>query len=622
MGFFLQKSPAPAKFYFILFKKITIIKKNQMHIHKTKNKHIYLPILGFLAGCQSPDSSKIDPMKNSDSIETLTSIPAKELSSNFSDNTTRPRSRKAPLSKPTVKIPPVFKTPVTITIGDNLPLKTALLSLSQQSGIDLQLEAEIKDKILYSAKDQPLINVIREICDLANLRYEISHKSIQIKKDTPYAQTYSVQFLNQNRMSNNNTSIATDIFTRKGESDMTSGNGSSSQIIAEADSNFWSELERNLTVILGTGTPQKENKPENLKRNDNDGGKNSSSTRKNGNKDASTEESSKRSINSFTVHRQAGLITVNANSRLHELVSDYLITLKKTTNTQVLIEAKIIEVNLKDEFKAGIDWRRLTKEGVQANLSLGKMAQEGKLTDPMHHQADMLTVGFRSDNFTSILNAIQQFGSSKTLSSPRLTVLNNQNAILKVAKNQVYFRLRYDREFNLNINRENLTVSSDIQTVPIGLVMSVQPSIDQTTGKIILSLRPTISRLSRSVADPAVDLAYAASGYNGERPQPSLIPVVDVREIDTLIETEPGKIVVLGGLMESRKAFEENKVPILGDVPLLGKLVTGQSEIDEVVELVILLKCTLMDNDTVTELDPADIRLVTDFTDDPRPIMG
>lgn len=590
---------------------------------KSPIKHIFLFFLALLCGCQNPKETQIDPIKNVKSIEELRNSPADENSPLPQEQPFRPNTKNNPPAKLKPQIPSIFKHPVTISIGDQLPLKAAFLSLSQQSGIDLQLEADINEKIIYSAQNQPLIDVVHGICELTNLRYILTKNAIQITKDTPYPQTYTVQFLNQNRTSNNKTSIATDIFSPNGETDLTSGNGSNSVISAETNNDFWSELERNLNIILKSGSLKKDPKtlsPRQTK--DRNSSQDSLSDKENTISDEDKKAPSQEVANSFSIHRQAGIITVNANSRDQALIASYLNSLKKTTHTQVLIEAKIIEVNLKDEFKAGIDWRRLASEGVQANLTLGKMAQEGKITNPMHHHGDLLTLGFKTDNFSAILNAIQQFGSCKTLSSPRLTVLNNQNAILKVAKNQVYFRLRYDRQFNYNINRDNLTVSSDIQTVPIGLVMSVQPSIDSSTGKITLSLRPTISRLSRSVADPAVDLAYAASGGRGDRPQPSLIPVVDVREIDTLIETKPGKIVVLGGLMESRKAFEENKLPVLGDIPLLGKLVTGQSEVDEVVELVILLKCTLMDTDSAYELNPADARLVTEFTDDPRPIEG
>jgi general secretion pathway protein D len=177
--------------------------------------------------------------------------------------------------------------------------------------------------------------------------------------------------------------------------------------------------------------------------------------------------------------------------------------------------------------------------------------------------------------------------------------MNNQAAVLKVAQNQVYFRLNYDKQSLYNVQRDSINVSSDIQTVPIGLVMSVQPSIDQSSGDVTLFLRPTISRLSQSVRDPAVDIAMNASGEgktSSATTPGSLIPVVEVREIDSVLRVHPGDIAILGGLMEVRSYNDTSKLPLLGDIPLAGDLFKSHAEGDRIVELVILLKVTHLDS--------------------------
>ena len=239
--------------------------------------------------------------------------------------------------------------------------------------------------------------------------------------------------------------------------------------------------------------------------------------------------------------------------------------------------------------------------------------------DPTSAQTDMLSIGLQGKTFSSLLKAIEEFGASRTLSSPRLTVMNNQTAILKVAQNQVYFRLNYDQQLNLTVNRESINVSSYIQTVPIGLVMSVQPSIDHDTGDIILSLRPTISRLTHSVSDPAVEIAFAnAKSHSTVQPKPSLIPVVEVREIDSVLRLQSGEIAVLGGLMEARTTNGTAKLPIAGDLPVVGQLFTASADGDEVVELVILLRASIIDDAPAP--DVADQRLYQDYVEDPRPM--
>jgi len=452
-------------------------------------------------------------------IDILRSIPADY-------NTTK--SSYSKLKKKKQHIPVRMKQKISISISDTLPLKQAFLTLSEQTKIDLQLDPGIKNSLVFSAYNRPLIDIIHDICELAGLRYRIVNNSIRIEQDTPYPVNYNVQFLNMARSSKAQVSIATDVFSNTKEGHSNLDNGSNSTVSAQSDNDFWEEVTGNLETILNDGNDS-----------------------------------------SFTIHKQGGIISVRANSRQHKLIDQYLENLKRAISTQVLIEAKVIEVNLKDEFKAGINWQKLTGGITRLDMPLGTIAQHGTHMDPSTAQQQILSFGIQQHDFSSIVKAIQQFGACETLSSPRLTVLNNQQAILKVAQNQVYFRLKYDKEYNINIQRESINVSSDIQTVPIGLVMAVQPSIDYETGEIILSLRPTISRLSRSVSDPAVAIALANSKDNSMNNTPSLIPVVEVREIDSVLRIASGEVAVLGGLMESRNNMESTKLPIAGDIPLL-----------------------------------------------------
>lgn len=545
---------------------------------------LYVTLISLLlSSCQVP-TEKPQAFLNKDTLNTLQSeqndtfltpadmIPPKKSSL---------KMKQKPYPREKKKFPDIFYQKVSIAIGEELPLKTALLTLSQQTGINLQLDPSIDIKLIYSAQEQPLIDVIEGICALGDLRFAIHNTNLRIVPDAPYPQNYKLQFLNLNRQTENHTSISTNVFSTS--RDVTEGdNGSDSKVTAKTDNNFWTELKENLEIILGTAK------------------------KKDGVKDDV--------IENFTIHRQGGLLTVRGTARQHKLIEEYLYNLKRSISTQVLIEAKIIEVTLKDEFKAGINWKQLAGGSFRTSMMLGKIAENARITNPIHHN-DILSIGTTIDNFSAILQAIQQFGACKTLSSPRITVLNNQNAILKVAQNQVYFRLRYDRENNSNINRESVMVTSDIQTVPIGLVMAVQPSIDPDGDRVLLSLRPTISRLTKSVADPAVELIYSMSrDCDMDHIKPSLIPVVEVREIDSVLEVDSGYIAILGGLMESRKAREDTQLPILGDIPLLGKLVSAQSETDEVVELVILLKATIVNHDDFSgHINESDQKLLSGF---------
>ncbi len=502
------------------------------------------------------------------------------------EDTPAPR-KKAKLPKP--KQPPLheaFTKPISLSVSETVSLKQILPDIARQHGVDLQLDPGIEGKIVFHATEQPFLQVIEQLCELANLRYRIQGKSIRIERDTPYAHNYNVQFLNLIRSTDNKVSIATDVFANSGKNTKSNSgdNGSNSTVNMSAENDFWKELETNLKIIVGE---------------EGEGA-------------------------TFSIHKQGGLISVKAPERLQRLIREYLNQLRKSVSTQVLIEAKVIEVALSDHYRSGIDWQKVGKPGdLRFNAPLGTIANRAQLANPANPQ-NIITLGSVGKTFSTILNAMEEFGVSRTLSSPRITALNNQTAILKVARNQVYFRLNYNKQYNLNVNRESFNVSSDIQTVPIGLVMTVQPSIDEDNDEVILSLRPTISRMTRTVQDPAVDIAYNASISSTTnsnllvKPQPSLVPVVEVREIDSVLRLKNGEIGVLGGLMESRSIQDRSQIPGISAIPLAGELSKARMDADEIVELVILLRATIVDN--APEADDADVRLYNNYTHDPRPM--
>lgn len=508
---------------------------------------------------------------------------------------TRQTLKSAPENYRPIKPKPLVKNPnqepqptsamkkkVSLSLTEALPVKDAFLELARQADVDLQLDPRIDEKVTFSAKNRPFIEVIDHLCDLTKLRHRIIGGAIRIEKDLPYAKNYNIQFLNLARASQNRTSVATDVFssntTPQGTQKVTSDTGSNAAVNITSQNDFWQELSSNLDTILG-------------------------------------EESH------YAIHKQGGIISISATQTQHRQIQDYLTRLRQVVGTQVLIEAKVIEVALHDQFRSGINWQTLVGGDLFADIPLGRLAQQSGLMAAQGTQTDLLSFGFKGRNFAGILKCLEEFGASKTLSSPRLTVMNNQTAILKVAQNQVYFRLNYDRQYSLNVNRESFNVSSDIQTVPIGLVMSVQPSIDDHSGDVILSLRPTISRLTRSVPDPAVNIAYSANASANTTVQPptSLIPVVEVREIDSVLRLKSGEIGVLGGLMEVRSTKEREQLPWLGDLKFFGEAFGANADGEQVVELVILLRATIIDENGPRP-DATDIRLYEDHAQDPRPL--
>ncbi len=345
---------------------------------------------------------------------------------------------------------------------------------------------------------------------------------------------------------------------------------------------------------------------------------------------------------SFSVSRSSGIISVFGTSRQQKLVRDYLKRVVEQLSSQVLIEAKVVEVDLNDQFKMGIDWNKvLAFSGPLGGLNIGTTAagtDGGFLGNQASFSKMTLTtattnpfqIGLTGANFSGVLQFIQGFGTTRTLSSPRVTVMNNQTAVLKVAQNQVYFSITGTITPSTVAGvAPTATFTSTLHTVPIGVVMTVQPSIDVDHGQVTMNLRPTVSVHASDVSDPSVALELAAncgtstvgacSASNiANAVTNSNVPVVDVREMDSMVTLPSGDIVVMGGLMQSNSQKQEVGVPGAADVPLLGNLFKARTHETDVTELVIFLKATIVKGRD--SIDWADKDLYQRYMQDPRPL--
>jgi general secretion pathway protein D len=224
----------------------------------------------------------------------------------------------------------------------------------------------------------------------------------------------------------------------------------------------------------------------------------------------------------------------------------------------------------------------------------------------------LIGIALKGKNFASTLKFLETFGKTRTLSSPRLTVLNNQPAIFKVAENRVYFRLRYERlERSKDMGGDLVSTSSDIHTMPLGLILSVQPSINLDDETITLALRPTITSSIRAEADPAVSIA-------SNQQVKSEVPIVEVRELDSILHLKSGQAIVLGGLMQERSRERTSGLPGTSRAPILKTLLGADSGAHEVVELVIFLRAHILDPDDGEPEDDIDPTLPQPTDSTPR----
>ena len=310
----------------------------------------------------------------------------------------------------------------------------------------------------------------------------------------------------------------------------------------------------------------------------------------------------------YSINKQAGIISVYANERVQKKVADYLVQLKRATTSQVLIEAKVLEVSLTDEFAAGINWDLVR--------DIGDFGFTGTFAKPVMNPTttNVVTFGFAGSDLSSFVSALSRFGTVHALASPRLTVLNNQSSVLNVAQNQVYFEVDVDRTEATVNTPASTTVDTTIKTVPEGVLINVLPSINLDDRVVSLQVRPTVTKIKGFVEDPGVAFVAASSNIDIA----SNIPIVNVQEVDSVLNIKSGEMMVMGGLLQDNVSSTQEGLPVASEIPVLGSLFRNQGDKAQKTELVIFLKATILDSAS-DSIHQTDRELYRTFSQDRRP---
>ena len=465
---------------------------------------------------------------------------------------------------------PVRAAPVdTYTVAvKEVPVIDLLFSLARDANLELDLQSSGSRTVTLNAVDRPLPEILRRIAVQAGLRYTLAGNNLVIQDDVPYWQNYPVDYVNVTRDSEGEVGVATQIAATGGSVDEDStqqtgdaqGNLSKTTVRNTSKNNFWAALEEGLTSVVVNG----------------------------GDSSATT---SPEALDPVIINSMSGIATVFGNQETQRRVQQYLDKTMSNSQRQVLIEMTIVEVLLSDNYQAGVDWQRLSAdagEGSNGPSFTTDLIGANLSTSPF------VALGYNSVNddgssISATVRLLQQFGDTQVLSSPKIMALNNQTAILKVVDERVFFTIELDIREATRDTPERSTFTSEIHTVPIGLVMSVTPQISGR-GYVSLNIRPTISRITDFAVDPAPRLAGADFD--------NLIPEIQVREIESLLQIIDGQTVVLGGLMQNEQQSSKDGVPGLSKIPGVGKLFSYSTDKLVKTELVIFLRPTIVTNGT------------------------
>lgn len=290
---------------------------------------------------------------------------------------------------------------------------------------------------------------------------------------------------------------------------------------------------------------------------------------------------------------QAGLVTVRAYPKELKAVREFLDQSGEHLKRQVVLEARILEVSLNEGYEQGVDW-----SGLSASWDGGKgITGGGSLLDsPIASTPNQIFralgggAGFTiSDgNFNVAVSLLKTQGDVNTLSSPRVTATNNQKAVIKVGTDEYFVTNASTTTTTSGTSAPIVTPNVELTPFFSGIALDVTPQIDEQ-GKVLLHIHPSVidtEELSKTISVGTAD--------------PLVLPLAksSIRESDTVVQANNGDIIVIGGLMKTDRQEIVSKVPLLGDIPWVGEAFTNRRESNRKVELVILLKPTVVEKDT------------------------
>ena len=284
----------------------------------------------------------------------------------------------------------------------------------------------------------------------------------------------------------------------------------------------------------------------------------------------------------LAVNMTAGIVQVTDRPSALKRVQAYLDGLSHAVSRQVDIETKLYDVTLGDQFQWGVDWAQVVKSmgGAFAGIGspFGNPFDLTRNVDPrggLSLSPQSITLLFSNQNTRVVVRALEEQGKVSVISQPRLRTLNNQTAIMKVGTDVPFFTQQTTLVTDVNTVQ---TSGDQVSIITVGTVLAITPQIS-ADGWISLDITPAITSLVEEKQSPSRN---------------SSAPVLDIKQSSTIVRLRDGETIVLGGLIQNTSAKAERKIPLLGDIPFLGKLFQGKVNANQKKELVIFLTPTIV----------------------------
>ena len=562
---------------------------------------VFVVAAGLLAGCGQTPVAPSETHINTEAIRAEGAIP--------------PPVQVTPvLPKPT----PAARPETYSVVVNNVGVQELLFALARDARLQIDIDSGLSGNVTLNAIDQTLPQLLQRIARQVDMRYRLDGDTLVIMRDAPYLHTYRIDYLSAARNVKMQSSASTQFSSSTtGAAAPTTGTttGATATIDVTSENHLWDSIVQNVRDILretdkllpAPAAPPAPAQPQ----------PGQPAVRILPPAGPTLQEAA-----SVIANRESGILYVRATAKQHERVQEFLDQVLAGARRQVLIEATVAEVQLSNQYQRGIDWQRLRSGagGVGAAAfgtgSSGIELRQLSTGTPATINTNAFVIGgaVTSLNFNFAVRLLESFGDVKVLSSPKLSVLNNQTALLRVTRDIVYFTITpSSTPVTIAGTTGGVIVPPAFTTTPQvaaeGFMMAILPNINEAD-TVVLSVRPTIRRKVADAIDPNPALLT-----------PNLIPVFETREFDSVLRLQSGEIAVLGGLMQDSSATTEDAIPGIRDLPGLGALFEQRRDENRKTELVIFLRATVI-RDPSIEGDYRHLRTLVpgaDFLTAPNP---